>query len=84
MPELVSPGLIDAIIGMVAIEAAAIFFFLPKMRKAIDLWLTLASGAALLIAVRLAIGDGGSSVIAAALALSFIAHLFYLRVRLRT
>lgn len=78
-----SPSVIDAILGFVALEALAIFVLFPKSRRASDVWLTLISGAALMLAMRVALSDGGPLLMAGALGAALVAHLLYLRVRLR-
>lgn len=80
--DFISPRFIDAILLAIAFEAAALFVFFPTMRRGGDLWLTLVSGAALMVAVRLAIGGADKHWIAGALAAALIAHLLYLRSRL--
>lgn len=77
-----SPRFIDALIAFIAIEAIALYVFFPTIRRAGDLWLTLASGAALMLAVRLALSGAGAAGLGAVLGLALAAHLLYLRARL--
>jgi hypothetical protein len=81
--DLASPRFIDALIAFVAIEGAFLYFVFPALRRAPDLWLTLASGAALMLALRAALAGGGSIAIGATLAASLAAHLLYLRARFK-
>ncbi len=78
-----SPAFIDALIVFVLVEAIAIFAFAPKLRKSPDIWLTLASGAGLMLAIRAALAGADGRAIGASLAFALVAHLFYLRARIR-
>lgn len=81
--DFASPHLIDAILIGVGAEALLLYLLWPRLRAAADLWLTLASGAALMGALRIALADGPPSVIAGALSIALAAHLLYLRARIR-
>jgi hypothetical protein len=83
MIDLASPRFIDALIALVAIEGVFLYFTFPALRRTPDLWLTLASGAALMLALRVALAGGGSIAIGAALTAALVAHLLYLRARLK-
>lgn len=78
-----SPHFIDALIAFIAIEAAALYLLVPSLRRAADLWLTLLSGAALMVAVRVALAAGGGLAIGGVLGFALVAHLLYLRARLK-
>ncbi len=78
-----SPAFIDALIVFVLVEAIAIFAFVPKLRRSLDVWLTLASGAGLMLAIRAALAGADGRAIAASLSLALVAHLLYLRARFR-
>ena len=80
--DFLSPRFIDALLAFIAIEAGALFVLFPRLRRAADLWLTLASGAALMLAVRVALADAGAMAMGAALGLALVTHLLYLRARL--
>lgn len=81
--DFTSPKFIDALLVFIAFEAAALFLFFPALRRAGDLWWTLASGAALMLAVRTALAGNGAAALGAVLGLSLVAHLLYLRERLK-
>lgn len=81
--DFTSPHLVDAILAGVGAEALLLYFMVPRLRAAADLWLTLASGAALMAALRFALADGSAVAIAVALSVALAAHLLYLRARIR-
>jgi ABC-type Fe3+-siderophore transport system permease subunit len=81
--DIASPRFIDALLVFIALEAGALYILFPRLRPAADLWLTLASGAALMLAVRLALSGAGSMMLGAVLGAALAAHLLYLRSRLR-
>lgn len=80
--DFITPGFIGAILVAIAVEAVAIYIFVPGLRRAADVWLTLLSGAALMAAVGIALAGGERLCIATALAASLITHLLYLWTRL--
>ena len=80
--DFASPRFIDALLAFIAVEGGALFVLFPRLRRAADLWLTLVSGAALMLAVRVALADAGATAMAGALGLALVAHLLYLRARL--
>lgn len=81
--DFVSPRLIDVILVAIAVEAAALFVLVPRLRRAADLWLTLVSGAALMAAVRFAMAGEDRIMVVLALTAALIAHAFYISCRLR-
>ncbi len=80
--DFASPRFLDALMVFIALEAAALFVLFPSLRRAADIWLTLASGAALMLAVRVALADSGSLAMGAVLGVALVAHLLYLRARI--
>ena len=80
--DFVSPRFIDALLAVIVIEALALAILVPAARRAADLWLTLVSGAALMLAIRVALMNGGATAMAAVLSAALIAHICYLGVRL--
>lgn len=88
MEELFAGGrIIDAILVMVAVEAAALFAWLSRQGRVRLAWAllpNLASGACLMLALRIALAGGGWwGWIGLCLAGSLAAHLADLIVRIR-
>ncbi|MFN3958851.1 MAG: hypothetical protein ACK4NP_02945 [Parvularculaceae bacterium] len=80
--DFISPGFIDLILVCVVIEAAALYAVFPGLRRDAEIAWTLASGAALMMALRLALSGGEKMLIAAALTAALAAHALYLRARI--
>jgi len=81
-----SGRMIDAILVLVALEAAALWFYIRGGRRSFafaDVLWNLLAGACLLLALRAAIADAGWAWLAVFLALALIAHVADLRRRLR-
>lgn len=87
MEELFAGGrIVDAILVMVAIEAAALFAWMRRRGRARLAWSllpNLASGACLMLALRAALSDGWWGWVALCLAGSLAAHVADLAGRLR-
>jgi hypothetical protein len=83
IPAFDSPHFIDLLIAVIAIEGVALAVLVPKLRRAGEFWWTLASGAALMLAVRLALSGAGALAMGAALSLALVAHILYLNAVLR-
>lgn len=81
--DFLSPRFIDALLLVVGAEALVLAVLVPAARRAPDIWLTLVSGAALILAIRVALSGGGAQDMAAVLSGALVAHLLYLGVRLR-
>ncbi len=79
--DFISPRFIDFILCAVAVEAALLYIVFPGLRRASDLWLTLASGAALMTALRFALAGGEMPLVAAPLTAALFFHTLYLRAR---
>lgn len=75
---MTSPALIDLILGLVAGEAALLFVMRKRWSVGTELWLTLAAGASLMLAVRGALADAGAVWIGASLVAALVAHGLYL------
>ncbi|MDX2264170.1 MAG: hypothetical protein NW215_04295 [Hyphomicrobiales bacterium] len=74
MEELFESGrIIDIILGLVALEAAALAF-LPLRVRLSEVWLNLVSGACLMLALRAALTQAGWEWIAMWLAAALVAH----------
>jgi hypothetical protein len=82
MFDFITPGFIDLILVCVAIEAAALYAVFPGLRRDAEIAWTLASGAALMTALRLALGGGERILLAAALTAALVSHALYLRARI--
>ncbi len=87
MDALFASGrIVDLILVLVAFEAAALAFWRVRLRGGFrlrPLLCNLASGAALMLAVRAALTGAGWEIVATCLALSLAAHLVELVLRLR-
>lgn len=79
MQELVESGrVVDAILVLILVQIAGLAWLRHRYRigpSPRDLWPTLAAGAALLLALRAALVGAHWTVVAAWLALAFVAHL---------
>ncbi len=87
MAEWFSSGLIiDAILVLVVLEAAALLWWNRRTGRGpapLPLLCNLASGAALMLAVRASLTDSGWPIVAACLFGSLLAHVGELAIRLR-
>ena len=87
MTELFASGrIVDAILVLVAVEAVALLLWRRRTGRGpapVPLLCNLASGAALMLAVRAALTDAAWPVIAACLLGSLVAHACELGLRLR-
>ncbi|WP_019012963.1 hypothetical protein [Elioraea tepidiphila] len=86
MVGLIGGGLVEAILALVALEAAVLAVVLRRTGRGValpGLLVTLLSGAALLLALRAALIGAGAVWIGAWLAAALAAHLLDLWLRLR-
>lgn len=83
MNEWLASGLVVDIILLALVLEAGLLALLGRVRRlGITIWLpNLAAGAALLVALRLAIADAAWTWVAAALGLALLAHVIDLRLR---
>jgi hypothetical protein len=85
MEEAFANGrIIDVIVGLMALEAAALLVLRRLSGRgpsALEIVVSLAAGLCLLLALRVALTDGRWELVAAALAASLVVHLTDLRLR---